>query len=440
MTIPDDDPLNSHFDSEFAGASKNAALQPRYSGSGKGIRVMMYMHDTLGLGRLRRHLKIARALKSAYPDLGIMLVSGSPQAEEFNLPTGVELIRLPSLRKTGDGRYEARLTGLSTEETIQKRLEILINAVGAYSPHIFIADHSHLSMNSEIIPCLEYLREKFPRCRRILGMRGIIDEPSKVIRSWEEQKIYDVLRDLYDHIFIYTTPIFYNPMSAYRLTDDIRRKVYFCGCVVDQDDADSVSASGNLTSSGGEKLVMVTIGGGEYWGEIVIGNFLKALRNNIADLTFKSLVLTGPFIPDDLWKKFNNDSLGLPVEIIKFTPDTRPYLKQSSLVVSTGGYNTVTDILAHASRAIIIPRIKYRTEQLIRAQRLSYLGLVKLVHPDNVTPESIYQNIIDSLEETSEPLVVARSRGELQLNGTRHVVKILGGMFAEFENFKEISS
>jgi predicted glycosyltransferase len=47
-----------------------------------------------------------------------------------------------------------------------------------------------------------------------------------------------------------------------------------------------------------------------------------------------------------------------------------------------GGYNTTCEILAHGKRALIVPRVRPRTEQLIRAQRLSRLGLIDLMHPD----------------------------------------------------------
>ena len=46
-----------------------------------------------------------------------------------------------------------------------------------------------------------------------------------------------------------------------------------------------------------------------------------------------------------------------------------------------GGYNTSCEILACGRRALIVPRIIPRREQLIRAQRLSELGAVDVLHP-----------------------------------------------------------
>jgi predicted glycosyltransferase len=38
---------------------------------------------------------------------------------------------------------------------------------------------------------------------------------------------------------------------------------------------------------------------------------------------------------------------------------------------------------------LVVPRTQPRREQLIRAQRLAELGLVRMLHPDDLTPESI---------------------------------------------------
>jgi predicted glycosyltransferase len=51
-----------------------------------------------------------------------------------------------------------------------------------------------------------------------------------------------------------------------------------------------------------------------------------------------------------------------------------------------GGYNTVCELLSFRKRALVVPRVTPRREQLIRAERLSALGLLDLLHPDELTP------------------------------------------------------
>lgn len=413
---------------------------PRYSGSGSGIRVMMYMHDTLGLGRLRRSLKISRALKSSYPDLSILLVTGSPMAAGFQVPDGIRIVKLPSLRKTGDAEYEPQTSGETKDEILTSRSRLLNETARDFSPHIFLADHSHLSMNDEIIPCLKSLGENENQCIRILGIRGIIDDPAKVVSRWKDFNIYGILKDQYDLILMYTTPVVFDPVSSYEFPDEVSEKARYCGYIIDQTDVTDKTTRVKRDSRDGRKMVTVTIGGGEYWGEIIIGNFLKVLRRFAPEISFDSIILTGPFIPDDQWHTFQEESKGLPAEIIRFTSDVRPLFKRSDLVISTAGYNTVTDLLGFASKAIVIPRIKYRVEQLMRAKRFDELGLVKFMHPDDITPETLYKSIRSLLEDDSRPLEDARAINKIELRGTDRLVEIMGELFAKIDLLKETTA
>ncbi|MBA2693124.1 MAG: hypothetical protein H0U65_11630 [Rubrobacter sp.] len=58
-------------------------------------------------------------------------------------------------------------------------------------------------------------------------------------------------------------------------------------------------------------------------------------------------------------------------------------------VVSMGGYNTTTELLAARKPAVIIPRVEPRVEQLIRARRLSALGLIEMIHPEDLAPDTL---------------------------------------------------
>ena len=76
-------------------------------------------------------------------------------------------------------------------------------------------------------------------------------------------------------------------------------------------------------------------------------------------------------------------------------------------MISTAGYNTSTQLLRYARRALLIPRILHREEQLIRAERLSELGLVHTLHPDSITPERLYEALRAELAN-GEPLARGR--------------------------------
>ena len=55
------------------------------NGGGRyGRRVLLYSHDTFGLGHLRRSRTIAIAMTAADPDLSALITTGSPIAGRFD--------------------------------------------------------------------------------------------------------------------------------------------------------------------------------------------------------------------------------------------------------------------------------------------------------------------------------------------------------------------
>ena len=61
----------------------------------------------------------------------------------------------------------------------------------------------------------------------------------------------------------------------------------------------------------------------------------------------------------------------------------------ADVVLAMGGYNTVCELLTLRKRALLVPRVKPGVEQLIRAERMSALGFVRMVHPENLTPDTL---------------------------------------------------
>jgi predicted glycosyltransferase len=54
-----------------------------------------------------------------------------------------------------------------------------------------------------------------------------------------------------------------------------------------------------------------------------------------------------------------------------------------------GGYNTICEILASKTPALIVPRVTPRQEQLIRAERMKELGLVDMLHPKDLSARAL---------------------------------------------------
>src|SRR5262249_16786777 len=88
--------------------------------------------------------------------------------------------------------------------------------------------------------------------------------------------------------------------------------------------------------------------------------------------------------------------------------DLTAYVAAADVVVSMGGHSTICEILSFARPAVIVPRTAPRREQLIRAEALSNRGLVSMIHPDELTPARLSQDLERLLER---PVAAAASGG-----------------------------
>jgi predicted glycosyltransferase len=106
--------------------------------------------------------------------------------------------------------------------------------------------------------------------------------------------------------------------------------------------------------------------------------------------TFHALVVTGPLMSkEDRLSLMHYADSHLPLTIVEFTTDMMSYLSAADIVVSMGGYNTVCEILSLRQRAVLVPRVRVRTEQLLRAENLAARHQVRIIHPSELTPNRL---------------------------------------------------
>jgi predicted glycosyltransferase len=220
------------------------------------------------------------------------------------------------------------------------------------------------------------------------------------------------LDEVYDRIFIYGTPEFFDPVSAYRFGRAAKDKTSFTGFIADSPHPPLSAA----TSNGNVKKVLLTIGGGEDGAEIV-GTYIEMLAAYGERLNVETTAVLGPFMPESKRKAFTVQAQDLSLRVVEFVPELSGHLTEADLVISMGGYNTVVEILGAARKALIIPRIQPRKEQLLRARRLFEMGLVSYISPEELSPERLYQSVMSNLASPNSPLADARQKKLLPLDG-----------------------
>ena len=260
---------------------------------------------------------------------------------------------------------------------------------------------------------------------RLLGLRDIIDEPRSIVKGWNEGGIYDAIRDFYDHVLVYGSQDVYDSTSLYEFPSDLVARTRYLNYVCDALEPEGASAA---TDDAEAPLVAVTIGGGDGGDEAVIQSYLEMLENFREEIDFRSEIIGGPLLSPERQRLYRDRARGLPVVMREFVDSTVPLFRRADLVVCTAGYNTSTQLLRNARRAIMIPRVLHRDEQLIRARRFEELGLVACMHPNTVTPARLLEEIRLCLGSTDEPLTRGRSSGNIPLDGSQRMVEFCSGL------------
>ena len=91
------------------------------------MRLMVYSHDTFGLGNIRRMLAICTHLLDTIPNLSILLVSGSPMLQSFRLPQGLDYIKLPCVNRGESGQLSAKYLSTDVNEILQLRADLILS-------------------------------------------------------------------------------------------------------------------------------------------------------------------------------------------------------------------------------------------------------------------------------------------------------------------------
>ncbi len=375
---------------------------------GNNIRFLLYSHDSFGLGHVRRVLSLATHFTAALPDVEILIVTGSPLAHSFALPPRTDYVKLPAVTKSDTGAYRARSLDLEFATIRNLRAALLMETARTYRPDVFLVDHTPQGLKGEVLPTLAMLRNEQPQCLRVLGLRDIIDASHVTRRTWREERIYHTLEHGYDLILVYGSREIYDIGAEYGLPRAVNERVRYCGYLDRVSEAltndatpgtsSDTSAPRDAWSPSGGPLVALTAGGGGD-GFALMRAYLTGLKS-LPSIPFTSVVLTGPLMDETEQRELRELAATLPPEKVRvesFLPDPLSLLRRADLVVAMAGYNTTCELLALRQRVLLVPRTTPRQEQLIRASLLAERGLVRMLHPDLLTPGRLIESVEESL-------------------------------------------
>lgn len=400
-----------------------------HTGQGEIVKkIMVYSHDTYGLGNLRRMLAICQYLTAAIPDLTILLVSGSPMAHGFRLPERMDYIKLPCLTRSKREEYAVKFLGLEIGEAIRLRSDLILAAATNFKPDFLLVDKKPFGVKNELEATLMYVKEHLPLTRKVLVLRDILDEPEATIQIWEKHHYHAVIQSHYDHVLVLGVPEVFDPRREYRFPDAVAAKVKFCGYILrghERRGGDEVRRE--LRVAPPERLILVMSGGGED-GYALLSTYLQGLTLIPSEHRFHSLLICGPEMIEAQRKKLSLTAAGNPrVSILEFTEDPLSYMGAADVVIAMGGYNTICEIVSLRKRAVIVPRVSPVREQYMRAQRLGGRGLFRFIHPDHLSPDELMRCLLAELDASQNSVP---SGGSLDLGALPRMADFISDLLS----------
>jgi len=370
-----------------------------------GFRFLLYSHDGLGFGHIRRNLGIATALTVADPEASVLLATSADEVHSLGIPPRVDVVKLPGLRKVTNEEYTGRRLAVGGTQVIRVRNSLLEATVDSFAPSVILADKHPLGARGELEPALALLRERGGRA--VIGFRDILDDPAQVKVEWAQADVLRAIEQYYDRILVYGHPAVVDPVTEYGLPASLASRIRFCGYVCSPPPIDTMTRDAfPLPSRDSRPTVLATTGGGED-GFATLETFVEAA----AQADWRAIVVAGSQSAPEKRQQLREAAKDAGVTYYTFVRGLDAWFGVVDAIVCMGGYNTLAEAVSRGTRTVCVPRVVPRTEQLIRAEAFAKLGLLRYVHPDELTPDRLRAEVDGALGLSRDELAeIARTR------------------------------
>jgi predicted glycosyltransferase len=382
-------------------------------------RILMYSHDTFGLGHLRRCRTIAHALVEHFKGLHVLIISGSPIAGAFDFRARVDFVKIPSVIKLYNGEYTSIARHIDLQETLEMRQSIIRHTAESYQPDIMIVDKEPLGMRGELQDTLSFL--KTHGSTLVLGLRDVMDSPSLLQAEWARHNVLKRIEALYDSIWVYGPADFWDPLTGFDVPASVQSRKVFTGFL----ERTLPHRPGSANRPEGDYL-LVTAGGGGDGAELM--NQVLDTYGAYPDRQRPLLLVLGPLMPAEERDRIRARAKAFPqASVIEFDNRMEALIDGAKAIVSMGGYNTFCEILSFDKRALLVPRVRPREEQLIRARRAAELGIIDMLEPSEAADPARLAAALERVYARPRP---SESERPLELGGLAAICDLVDGWLA----------
>ena len=325
------------------------------------MKVQLYNSSARGTGQFVRSIKLARLIAEAVDGSVVEILAGNCIVPK-ELPPRTKIVALPQIHKSLRGEYVT--DGESVESAFRRRSTAISEAVWKFDPDYFFVDSRPLGLRDELRDVLGQLSGT--KCRSILLLRDIVDDSQIVRNQWREAKWYQAVQALYQQVLVLGERDLYDAVAEYEFSN-FDHKVHHIG-YLDGGWSSQDTLEPKLSSTA-RKNILVTVGGG-FDGDSVIQVVWKHIQQNndqFAHLDYTIVLGMNSSLSEHALRSVL-PNVAKKVTVYKHVSDMTSLFVKSDVIVSMGGYNTLTELVYLKKKVIVVPRAHAGREQAIRAQ------------------------------------------------------------------------
>lgn len=342
--------------------------------------VMVYVQHLLGIGHVRRMALINRAMRKA----GLSITVASGGIPDDGLDFAADQVVQLSPCKTADtdfsGLVDANGTPLD-DDWKETRKQQLLDAFEQARPKILMIEmfpFGRRAFRFELIPLFEAAHASGVPI--VCSVRDLLVRKKDIKKT---QWMRDIARKYLDAVLVHGDQNLFGFDHSFEYADEIADLIIHTGYVAPEVQLD---AARDRTG------VLVSAGGGAVGAELIdLAIAARPFSKRFADTPWD--IVAGPHFPD---QKFAKLAGNLPDGIVlhRFLSDFRERMARASVSVSQAGYNTLMDVLATRTPAVMVPFAEGgESEQTERAEILSKEGVISLLDLDGLSAQSLAKQI-----------------------------------------------
>ncbi len=325
----------------------------------------MYNSSARGTGQFVRSIKLAGIATELYKDAEVRILAGNGILPK-DLPARTTLVALPEISKSTDGAYVSK--GSDVDSAFARRQRLISEVVSEFEPNIFLVDSRPLGLRDELRDTLLTLRTS--KCRSALLLRDIIDDPVIVRKQWFDADWNQAVAALYLDVLVFGERQIFDAGSAYDFSAFAERvhHIGFLGsCNYSEGDSEIVRRD-----AGAGNNILVTVGGGYDGDQIIraVCEFIQIQPKRFENIDyFLVLGLNSSLAAAEL----SNEYSWLPgkVRVYQHLKDVESLMIAADVVITMGGYNSITELMYLRKKIIAVPRLHSGREQLMRVELLA---------------------------------------------------------------------